>query len=280
MPRIEFQLQTLPLHPSMAAQLYAVIHPITGSVTDYKQQIIERLQVIQEAWRSRLPALRDAGCEQLQTERLAYIRNCPPSTCAYSPKTQSCNLRICPYCHARRVSNIYGRLRELLRANPGAKVASWRKYTGHEDDASRIYFDADMGLNKTFLRDVYPQQKEFRHVFQQENMTSAIGGVYWYSITPYTYKRIAADGSEGRWNTLHGCCAVMPPDWKSWKSDDLRVVRQPDDYQLAWLVGRCFQYRQQWLLSDPDIMSAFLNATRGDVFLSAFGRLAPNAKSK
>lgn len=264
----------------MVAQIYAVIQPLTGPMKNVKKQLVTRLQTIQKGWRARQHALKEVGYKQLQTVRSAFVYNCPPSTCGYAPKTQACNLRICPFCHARRVSAAYERIRTLRDANPYGQVVSWRMYMGHKDAQARIYLDADMGLEGTFLTEVYPQHRKFRREFQKEYMADAIGGVYWYSIAPYTYQELAADGSLGRWNGLHGCCAVMPPNWKSWQSSNVRVIKQPDDYQLAWLVGRCFQYRQNWLSSDAEIMSTFLNATHGDVFLTAFGKLAPNGGHK
>jgi hypothetical protein len=162
-------------------------------------------------------------------------------------------------------------------ATPGpVQVASWRRLYGIKGDHDRIYFDANMGLENTFCKDVTPRHRNFRTEFQRNYMADTIGGIYWYSVAPYTYPTPAADGSLGRWNILHGCVAVMPDHWKPWKSENLRVLRNPDDYQLGWLVGRSFQYRKLWLSSDVTVVTALLNATHRERFLSAFGELASN----
>lgn len=271
-------MKVLALHPSMKAQILSVVQPLTGQLTDYRRELVPRLVSIQAMWRRRVFQLHEEGWQAVQSKRVVYIRNCPPSTCGYSPQTQSCNLRICPFCHARRVADVYERIHDLLQSLDGShKVVAFRKFNGQYSDADRIYLDADMGLTGTFLKTVYPRHRKFRQTFQKERMSEAIGGIYWYTIAPYTYQKDSIDGSIGRWNGLHGCIAVMPGDWKSWNSDDVKVIKDPDDYQLAWLVGRTFQYRQQWMTSDPSVCSALLNATHGDIFLTAFGRLGPNS---
>ena len=276
MAKIDFEIKHLPLHPSIAAEIYAVLQPLTGPLQSYRRELAERLLKIQRQWRRRVLQLKVEGWKQLQSVRSVFVYNCPPCACGYTPKTQPCNLRVCPFCHGRRVASVYERIRTLTNFCGQCKVASWRHYFGQYDDADRIYYDADMGLS-SFCEEVHPRHRNIRKCFRKERMADAIGGVYWYTTAPYTYQTLAADGSAGRWNALHGCIAVMPATWKSWKDDDLRVISNPDDYQLAWLVGRTFQYRQQWLQSNPKIMTDFLNATHGDVLLSAFGKLAPYA---
>ena len=262
----------------MKAQILSVMQPLTGPLTNYRLELVGRLQKIQSWWRSRVKQLKVAGLTGIQSERIVYVCNCPPFACGYEPKMQQCNLRICPFCHARRVAKIYERIRNLMINTPGgAQIAAWRRCYGLHGDSARIYFDGDMGLENTFCKDVHPRHRTFRHEFRKNYMADAIGGSYWYTIAPYTYPELAADGSAGRWNVLHGCVAVMPHYWKPWKSENLRVIRNPDDYQLAWLVGRTFQYRKLWLSSDVTILTALLNATHRDVFLSAFGKLGPNS---
>lgn len=276
MHRIDHQIKILPYHPSMKAQVTAVNLPLFGPMAHFRKEHPERLTELRTMWRKRVLQLKQEGWNAVQNERIVYICNCPPHACGYEPKTQSCNLRICPFCHARRVSAIYTRIRDLIIQTPGSvRVAAWRRTYGFKTDEDRIFFDDDMGLS-TFSENVNPRHRNIRKQFRKEYMADAIGGVYWYTVAPYTYQRQAADGSAGRWNVLHGCVAVMPGNWKHWESNYLRVIKDPDDYQLAWLVGRSFQYRRLWLDSSPSVMATFLNATHRDVYVSAFGKLGPN----
>lgn len=273
MLQIEFNIELRPYSPSMKAQVMAVSQPLLGAMQSFRKEHVLQQKALNKEWCNRAIRLKHEGWRVLQSEKIVYVCNCPPFACGYEPKTQPCKLRICPFCHARKVSDIYTRIQDLIQQIPGSvKVVAWRRMFGFDTDEDRIFYDDDMGM-RTFTDNVNPRHRTIRTRFQKERVKDALGGIYWYTAAPFTYQRASTDGSVGRWNVLHSCVAVMQADWEPWESKYLKVLADPDDYQLAYLVGRSFQFRPLWLRAKADVMASFLNATHREVFLSAFGKL-------
>ena len=261
------------ISPTMRAEYYSTLLPLVGKLPKYEEQLLPSLAYIQKRWRLGCGMLRRSGWESLCTKKFGYARNCPPCSVIASMRLQPCLLRVCPFCHARHVAQQYQKLRKQLKAAGGGTVLSYRQYSGQEfESPDLLYFDSAGGLEGTFRADVLPRHLTRKQQFCDTYMPRAKGGIYWYSLAPLIFSEDADNGASGRWMALHSCVSIMPDDWKPpERSNNWRCIKNPNDYQLAWLVGRAFQYRAYWLRSDPMYMAEFLNVVRNVRFMSTFG---------
>jgi hypothetical protein len=255
---------------TMRVQYLSTIVPILGYLPqgEYPGKLPDALRKLQRWWHGRLNALRQAGWSAIQGKKFGYAWNCPPCCVKVEPRNTPCNLPICPFCFARRVEKLYQKVRWLAERERGT-VVTYREYSGFLNDQELgIYFDRD-GCLRANVHEVLEMEHERPKQFRAAYLDEAIGGYYWYTLSPFT-ERVSTDGSVGYWSRLHSCVAVMPRNWVS-PIEDTVVLKNPRPHRLAAMVGNIFKYRLGWLHSAPFVMAAFLDAVKGTKFLSPFG---------
>jgi hypothetical protein len=82
-----------------------------------------------QLWRARVLELKELGCPQFGSQdslRFEFALNCPPSSVQLVPPGKPCQIRVCPFCWARKHAKIFSELRERLFPDEIAAVSGWR----------------------------------------------------------------------------------------------------------------------------------------------------------
>jgi len=84
---------------------------------------VKALAVARKSWRTRLMGLRDAGWAPLQDNQVFFFRNCPPFGVTTGRQSVPCHKPvICPFCHGRRVADVFMAFERLVWGNLTAKA--------------------------------------------------------------------------------------------------------------------------------------------------------------
>lgn len=108
-------------YPNMA-QHAAVSTMLLGPLPNYEQDTVKARLKQLAAWRSgRIQELRDLGWRAGRS--FSALLQCPPFGCRLRLHAQSCKLRIfCPFCHGRKVLQVYDRFAHGLFATEALSV--------------------------------------------------------------------------------------------------------------------------------------------------------------
>ena len=106
-----------------------------------EKSFVEFCTTVQKSWRVWLARMKKAEYPPLDTKKFGYARNCPPVLVDVSVpggrKLQPCNIRLCPFCHGRKVMKIHevlcGTLNALSLASEKSKEESLGVRYGHFD---------------------------------------------------------------------------------------------------------------------------------------------------
>lgn len=275
MATTKFNMVLRRVTPETRVVYYSTILPFGGYVRETSQGLITRVQYIQRQWRACAAALRNSGWHPMTTKKFGYARNCPPVGVYCDPPQQPCLLRVCPFCHARKVLELFRKIRTVLHKQTEAvKVVSLRIFYGHAPNQRMpVVYDADGTLDKSHFDQVLRRHVLFR-IQMRYALRDAIGGAHWYTLAPFVYRRTFRDGSCGRWHSMNSCVAIMPEDWEVTAPRLMYCRQTPNDFALAKLVGHAFRYRAECLtLASAPVLADMLNATRAIKQLSTFGEL-------
>ena len=110
-----------------------------NSVRD--KSFVEFCISVQKSWRVWLARMKQAEYPPLDTKKFGYARNCPPVLVDVGVpggrKLQPCNIRLCPFCHGRKVMKIHealcGTLNALSLDSEKSKEESLGVRYGHFD---------------------------------------------------------------------------------------------------------------------------------------------------
>jgi len=258
--------------PAAMAAYHATVIPNGGVVEDWRTYLVPRIANIRRAWVARVIALFNAGWSVLQSPKLAYAQNCLPCICTSDPITQTCKLIPCPFCHARKVADIYMRAQKLIIKLGNVRVISWRRKHGRAA-VDMIYLNEHGRV--TGLGEVFAEHNGRRREIRRTQLQAAYGGAQMVTIAPHTFDHPSPEGACGRWLVQQSVLAVVPRYWRPPRGIRKRAVvrTNPDPHDLAYQVGRAFRYPQHWLTSDPCIMRDLLEAMKGRRFKEIFGDL-------
>jgi len=272
---IPFRYERVPLSPAGVAAYYATVYPLCGKTNTRSDELLSALRFIRGRWVLRSKELREVGWAACTEDKLEYARNCPPVPVQVMPRTRPCSLRICPFCHARQVMSVFRAVRDFIQEElNGAPVrVIARSYAlGHKSVREPIFTDLDGSIG-TSLYEVLDRHIPLRRIFRQE-LKQTHGGIYWHTITPVTSEGELPDGSFGNWLIRHACVAVAPPMWDWSFLKERAVLREsPDDYTLAWMIGKAFRYPEPWLSAEAPMMADFLNHLANTRLRATFGSL-------
>jgi hypothetical protein len=258
------------LAPRGWAEYVSTIKPLYGRI-DVKTKLVDTLQDLQARWRNRLTDLQLCEWSDIQGDKFGYAWNCPPCCVSTTPWMQPCKLRICPFCHARAVANIFTNTYKQL---DGEQLLSFRVLHGHKPKCpDRIFVDFDTDLLPYFEQIVLPRHAAAKKRFRPKYLRRSLGGWYWYTFAPKIFKNSAADDAVGLWYTQHSCVALMPDDWKlpGTLQQHAIVCKDAKIYDFAWAIGRAFLYRNAWLQAQPMVVAQMLNHIKGKRFRTGFG---------
>jgi len=228
-----------------------------------------------DQWRARLSDLKSAGWKQLQSNKYVWALNCPPC-CAkgISAKIMSCNLRICPFCHARKVSAIYESVADYC-LHKSTNLYTYNRVVGGVGGAYLpIYEDAkvntDFLLNNVLPRFVVAYRKSFRRKFA----SNAMGGVYWIKLEP-VYAIDSPAGIIGSWRIHYEAILVdkgkntFPEAAGRLKKIDYST--KPRRSVIANTVGYTFRYPAGWLKGPVGGFVELLDVSRNRRYMSNLG---------
>jgi len=228
-------------------------------------------------WRARLWALRNENWAQIHTDKYWQARNCPP--CGFElvmddlPKT--CHLRICPFCHGRRVSSTFMRIHRQLQVHGKLSLIEFHGCYGPRAVGSKIDPIKFLGgrLDEApldnLLRIANVRRRRLRYRFAGDGV-----GAYQIDITARHRNRNVAAG--GSWATDHRMLVTVADeklDLPKFKIGQAKYCRVTDAYQLARLVAKAFPYNLSWLYSDATITADLLNILHSRRLFSTIGAL-------
>jgi hypothetical protein len=108
MPDTKFDYSVAPRRYQDLVQRYAVLYSLR-KVRPQTDTMFELTDKVLKMWRARIGALTSLGWLPNNTPHgIMYARNCRPTFVIASPPTRPCTLaRICPFCYARRVRDLW-----------------------------------------------------------------------------------------------------------------------------------------------------------------------------
>lgn len=259
-----FKLEPVASYSAMVAGL-STLRPLSGR---YRWKHLEHVLLKNvQRWRMRLLSLRAAGWQAIDNERFAYARNCRPCAAHVSPVAKACHLRVCPFCHARRVESIFlavqQRVAEYREAGQLVTVASFTRTFITES------FVPDDAIGETLCQQIIPLQLERRALFRQKGLRGNKGDCHWITIEPLTNDA----QTTGAWRIRHGNLAILPGRWTPQHDfPGMRVCVSPNGRTLAKLTARAFIYPRMWMYGNEELLATMLNVTTGVRFLTRTGK--------
>jgi hypothetical protein len=254
-------------------------------ITDAVEQCRRYYAVIRERrhWLARLSA---AGCQQLPSESLATVQNCPPPGIRVRPRRQfRCNKLLCLFCHARRIVRARQVLADAIPDMEGLRIAM---YNDNDDAHNDEYYAITNGVrpiaenihsvlhDQAALQRGYRERclmtpRTFKHYGAQRDHIMA--GYTWFGIFP----RLDADGN-GRWVAFHKGLALVTPRYQT-NEPDVFVVPATHE-NLSKAMGGVFQVPAIWQYPEDmhlPALAALFDAMFGTHCLARIGR-RPNVK--
>lgn len=260
-----FDYHVVPRNPTTHCEYISTLRPLLGKFK-LPDMLIPRLKRLQARWRMRASDLTDHGWAPVQSKlKLAYAHNCPPCSVQVDPQTQRCRLRICPFCHSRRISMLFQQIQALQESNPDiakAKILSYRAGLGRKQaEWQRIRYDADGSCTAMFEQEILGPNRQVGAKFRSKWLKDAYFTASSCSFAPFTFINRAADESVGLWWIEHNMLAAVPPDWepKKWAGSTI-VDTSPPPFRLSYLVGHTFRYCPLWMTADPTVVASMLNS--------------------
>lgn len=235
------------------AQRIAVLWPLMGHRALSDREVGLDLERLVKLWRTRLSQFRELGWESVQNiEEFQYMRNCSPQMAAMKDQTgkHSCKRRlVCPWCYARRVSDVYQKFAHFL---PEEGEASFNL----------------LAVKNTHLvpeRHVLPGQLHLFLFLRSKTPAKVVrrlqckGSVYHTVVNPYTH-------SEDRgWAITYRVLAIVNqdfevPDWIDPHHTKMVLIRNVTRKRLAGAVGKVMRYPVGLLRSNPELAVQALDA--------------------
>jgi hypothetical protein len=253
---------------------------------------------VSRLWRDRIAALQEHGDvlthgRRDPEARLQFLRNCLPAFSGVRPTTTPCTAaKICPFCYAREVGELWGR---FVRAMPGRQF--------QEDEAQ------DLGELRGITLDETPQKSAEYHLIERRNVRRIPYHVQTLSevgLTLAFVTQVLQSVSTARAAMLkrvrpYGayCAVTVEPETHGWriKSRQLFLVRKNDnienlldpvtrgmcyrhvyptrDILLRALTATCL-YPRRLMDGDPLLTSIILKASAGVRLSSTAGALRSN----
>ena len=272
-----FKFRGRPKSYSALVEYHATLSRACGPLKTDRELAGAVTQLVRR-WRMRLVDLRDHGWKMARRKKFAWYRNCAP--CGVKTdhiKARGCGTRPCPFCHARRVADIYKMVWEhiaqcQLESMP-LRFYSYQRTIGVDPSTVVPIMEDPEHCQKALDVLVLPAAAEFRRVFAKQVMSKVMGGVYSCTIEPSRYKR--RDGDHvGRWLVHHNAILMThehaePPQ----AVGDLRMAKSLDPRTLAWFIGSTFRYPLGMLSGPVDAAVVLLNSTEGKRQTATFGEL-------
>jgi hypothetical protein len=229
-------------------------------------------------WRARLRALRIANWVQVHTDKYWYGLNCPPVGVEMTGGgTLPCRLRACPFCHGRRIRDIFIRLNKRLESQGSLSLVEFRGHYGPKLNlANRDLLQLRNGrLDWDRMDDTLRRMSVRRRRIKKRLARGDYGGAYQVSFNPRVVNKQVA--LAGWWASDHRVLAAVdakhaedPPVFAFGKVTYHRVQSA---YVLAKLVGRVLPYNLAWLYADAEVMADLLNILHSRRLFTTIGKL-------
>jgi len=274
---VEFEFGELPLSNTAWASIASTLTVLSNGMRTRVGQSKSMGHIIR--WRrQRLVSLKDAGLTVLAADKkLAFARNCPPCAVILREPPQRCGLRLCPFCHARRVEAAFMALdqtRHLLAgANKPHKVI---QLTTKVDDIWRDEFKMVAGRLTARFQDVVLNKRHRPYIDEQRQLflRDAYLGFSWLTLEPYVYDTGQATTSTGYWKVRHGVIALVPESWN--KDPSPAIVRELYPLKsrpLATLTAGALKYPRRWMSGEVNAVAQMFNDSHRVRFFRRFGSM-------
>jgi len=219
-----------------------------------------------------LYGLERAGLRCLTQEKTSvYIKGCPPPAVKYTPLTFECHQRFCPFCHARKVSRFYTRLRaaskRLKTVGMPHKVVQYRVMFKRDP----LELDNGQALNYRSWTAVMPRHQRGRRRIQRRYFSDAYFGAYWLAYEPWY--QLSPD-AHGLWRVTHAAVALVPEDWdEEPRFGHVQVIKSTCRTDIAIAVAAAFKYPTLWVSGRARINAHLFELTHQKKLFTHFGPL-------
>jgi len=295
----QFEYRWVPNNYSARVQRSAVLYPLLGMARSV-EQITSATSNLVKCWRARVTQLSYSGWDaNWGPKGLAYARNCVPTFVKALPSSRPCRMnRLCPFCYARWVGDIWNRIDQAfpnVRRDGGGNITINRQamsqpvegdipetttpethHRGRPLRAIQLHEGADQPIG-------FP----FHLIEQRKNVT------YPYDEcgpgSPELLRKIVMDGNQFRayWVKMHKmegafCSNFVAPGKKGWELQfrglykvrpDFEFVaatggkverhEQPTRRIIASAVSRTCRYPRAFMFGDVAQMAMLLTSQQG-----------------